>query len=475
MRFSPLPIVAFALLCGCATVPNLGEKPVIAEPDSFASDIALASTQGEWPVEGWWNGFGDPVLSALIEEGLKTSPDLAIATARLRSADALAQQAGAALLPRVGAEASAGGVQQSKNMGIPPAFVPDGINDTGHIAATLSFDLDLWGRNRSALSAATSEADAARVDLAQTRLLLSTNIAAAYADLAGYYDARDAARDAVRIRSASADLTAKRTSSGLDNLGSQRQAESRVPSAQADVAALDEAIVLTQNRLSALLGAGPDRGRLIERPHLVAPMQGIPQRAGIDLIGRRPDIVAARLRAEAAAKRINVARAEFYPNINLSALIGLQSLGLGNLISAGSEYGNGMAAISLPIFDGKRLDGKYRGARAEYDAAVAHYDQTLITALREVADAIASRNAVNTQLLQMRAALSAADEAAKIAAQRYNAGLTTQLTQLAAEDTAVNVRRSVAQLEARKLASNIALIRALGGGYQSLPQSGNNP
>lgn len=475
MRFIPLPIAAFALLCGCATVPDLGEKPTLSAPESFASDAALASTQGEWPVEGWWNGFGDPVLSTLIDEGLQGSPDMTIAAARLRSADALARQAGAALLPRVGVEASAGGVQQSKNMGIPPAFVPDGINDTGHIAATVSFDLDLWGRNRAALAAATSEAEAARVDLAQTRIMLSTAIASAYADLASYHEALDVAREAVRIRSASADLTARRTTAGLDNVGSQRQAESRVPAARADAAALEEAILLTQNRLAALLGAGPDRGRAIARPHLTVLAQGIPDNAGIDLVGRRPDIIASRLRVEAAAKRIDAARADFYPNINLSALVGLQSLGLGSLISAGSEYGNGMAAITLPIFDGKRLDGKYRGSRAEYDAAVARYDQSVITALREVADAIASRNAVNTQLTQMRASLAAADEAAKVAGQRYGAGLTTQLAQLAAEDTAIGIRRSVAQLEARTLALDIALIRALGGGYQSLPQSGNNP
>lgn len=456
----------FGLLAGCASVPDLGPKPVPATAESFDSHASFADATGQWPVEGWWQGFGDAQLDTLIAEGLKGSPDVAIAAARVRAADAMAQQAGAALLPRVGAEASAGGVQQSENMGIPPNFVPDGIQDTGHIAATFSFDLDLWGRNRAALAAATSEAEAARVDEAQARLMLTTGIASAYADLAGYYHALDVANEAVRVRAASADLSGERARAGIENQASQRQAESRAASARADVVALEEATATTRNRIAALLGAGPDRGLSIARPQIVRPGLGLPANAGIDLIGRRPDIVAARLRSEAAAKRIDVARADFYPNISLSALVGLQSLGLSNLFKSGSEYGNGGAAISLPIFEGGRLQGRYRGSRADYDTAVATYDRTLVGALRDVADIVASRAATTRQLAGRREALTAAAEASKLAGLRYRAGLSNQIVQLTAEDSMVALDRAVADLEARELSLDIALIRALGGGYR---------
>lgn len=462
-----------ALLAGCASVPDLGPKPVAAAPGSFESSATLGGTQGAWPAEGWWLGFGDAQLDALIGEGLQDSPDVAIAAARVRAAEAMAQQAGAALLPRVGAEASAGGVRQSKNMGIPPAFVPDGIQDTGHIAATLSFDLDLWGRNRAALAAATSEAEAARVDEAQVRLMLTTGIAAAYADLDGYYHALDTANEAVRVRTASANLSGDRARAGIENQASQRQAESRAASARADVVALEEALATTRNRIAALLGAGPDRGQSIARPQMVRPSLGLPANAGIDLIGRRPDIVAARLRSEAAAKRIDVARADFYPNISLSALVGLQSLGLSNLFKSGSEYGNGGAAISLPIFEGGRLQGRYRGSRADYDVAVATYDQTLVGALRDVADIVASRAATERQLAGRREALAAAAEASKLAELRYRAGLSNQIVQLTAEDSMVALSRTVADLEARRLTLDIALIRALGGGYRAQNPTGD--
>lgn len=472
-RYIFLSASVFSLLAGCASVPDLGPKPVPVAAESLASQASLRGAQGEWPAEGWWQGFGDSQLDTLIAEGLKGSPDVAIAAARVRAADAMAQQAGAALLPRVGAEASAGGVQQSKNMGIPPQFVPDGIQDTGHLAATFSFDLDLWGRNRAALAAATSEAEAARVDEAQARLMLTTGIAAAYADLSGYYRALDTASEAVRVRTASADLSGERARAGIENQASQRQAESRAASARADVVALEEAIATTRNRIAALVGAGPDRGLSIARPQMGRPSLALPGNAGIDLIGRRPDIVAARLRSEAAAKRIDVARADFYPNISLSALVGLQSLGLSNLFKSGSEYGNGGAAISLPIFEGGRLEGRYRGSRADYDIAVSTYDRTLIGALRDVADIVASRAATERQLAGRREALTAAAEASKLASLRYRAGLSNQIVQLTAEDSMVALSRAVADLEARQLTLDIALIRALGGGYRASNSTGD--
>jgi NodT family efflux transporter outer membrane factor (OMF) lipoprotein len=426
----------------------------------------LPSSAVDWPDARWWAGFGDAQLDALIAEGLTGSPDVALAAARLRSAAALAQQAGAALGPSLAIEGAVGGIKQSENLGIPPAFVPKGVIDNGRLTAALNFNLDLWGRTRAALAAARGEAIAADVDAAQARLLLTTGIAAAYADLAQYHAQRDAAAAALDVRTATARLTAQRVQVGSETRGGLAQAEARVPQARADLLAADEAIALTQNRLAALVGAGPDRGRSIIRPMLHAVPVGVPANVGIDLIGRRPDLVAARLRAEAAGQRIKVARADFYPYLNLTALVGLQSLGLGQLFDAGSSYGNGGLAVSLPMLDAGRLQGRYRGARADYDAAVARYDATLITALRETADVLTSRNAADARVAELRRGLAAAEEAARIARLRYQGGLSNQLPVLTADDTLVGIRRAVADAESRRTALDIALIRALGGGYR---------
>ena len=472
-RFLPLPLLA--LLSACATVPQLGTAPSLRAPETLASAQSFGSAQGTWPTDNWWVAYGDPALDALMAEALAGAPDVALAAARVRAAEAIAQQAGAALLPNAGVEASVGGNQQSQNLGIPPQFVPDGIQDTGRLAATASFNLDLWGKNCAALAAATSEAEAARVDAAQARLLLTTNVAAAYADLAQLYRTRDVLLDALKVRETTAALTAQRMAAGVDTRGSLRQAEARVPIARADILAIDESLMLTRNRLAALIGAGPDRGLSIAKPALTNMSSALPADAGIALIGRRPDIVAARLRAEAAAKRIKVARADFYPNINLTALVGLQSLGLGRLIDSGATIANGSAALTLPIFDGGRLAGRYRGARADYDAAVARYNNTLITSLREVADALTSRRATDARLVEGRRALTAADEASNIAILRYKGGLSNQLQVLVTADALLAGRRTVAELEARRTALDIALIRALGSGYKNVTNPAGTP
>lgn len=460
-------LIAILLLASAAAcAPASGNLAQIRPAADLPADRSLPGQGAAWPGEGWWAGYGDPQLDRLIAEARAGSPDLAAAMARIRQADALARQAGAALLPDVSAGGSAGLSKQSYNNGIRAEFVPKGWNDTGAINAGASFDLDLWGKNRAALAAATSNARAAAIDADEALLLLTSNVANAYADLAQLFAERDIAARALQVREDTRGLTQRRVDNGLDNRGTLQLAESRVASARGDVAALDEAITLTRNRIAALVGSGPDRGVDIARPQLVVlSPRGLPDRLPLDLIGRRPDIVSARLRAEAATSTIRSARAAFYPNINLNALIGLQSLGLDNLFDNGSTYGSAGAAFSLPLFNRGALVGQLRGAEAESDLAVANYDATLIAALREVADAAASIRALEQRRSDASAALKAAEGAYSVAQQRYNGGLATYLDVLAAEDTVLAARRAATDLDARAVSLDIALVRALGGGF----------
>jgi outer membrane protein TolC len=182
----------------------------------------------------------------------------------------------------------------------------------------------------------------------------------------------------------------------------------------------------------------------------------------MDLLGRRPDIVAARLQTQAFSSRIDQRQADFYPNINLVAFIGVQSLGLDRLSQGGSQFGAAGPAISLPIFTGGRLQGELRAAQATYDESVAIYNRTLIAALQEVADAITSIKALTGQLEQAELGLVAG---------RYRGGLANYIEVLIAEDIMLNSLRSVTELRARRLLLDVLLIRALGGGYQQQSQS----
>ena len=296
---------------------------------------------------------------------------------------------------------------------------------------------------------------------------MSAGIAAAYADLGSLHAERDAAGRAVEVRGRTLELMVGRKAEGLENAGAVERARSALATSQGELAAL-EALVLARNRIALLLGAGPDRGLAITRPAPIARENfGLPANLPAELIGRRPDIIAARLRSEAAASRIKEARAAFYPNINLAGLIGLQALGLDNLFKSGSEFGTVGPAVSLPIFDGGSLRGRYRASEADYREAVAQYDGALIQALREIADAAASERALGQRLDRARDAERAASAAWAVANNRYRGGLATSLDVLVAEDALISTRRTVATLQARAFALDVALARALGGGFRS--------
>jgi NodT family efflux transporter outer membrane factor (OMF) lipoprotein len=464
-----LPLLAGALaLAGCAAVPKLGEAPKPAAATNYATAQSFAAPVAAWPTDKWWAAYGDPQLDKLMDEALAGSPSLAQAAARLRAAQARAEVSRAAILPSLTANAQANEAKQSYNNGIPALFVPQGYNDTGRATLDLSYDLDLWGKNRATLAAATSEAEAARMDAAEARLVLTTAIASAYADFARISAEHAAAEASARNRSASSDLVAKQLANGAANRGEADQARAAAATSRQDLAALDEQLALARNQLAALAGAGPDRGLALVRPAATPSATfGLPRNLAADLLGRRPDLQAARLRAEAAAKRIDVAKAGFYPNLNLAAFIGVQSLGLSNLSQSGSDIGQAGLAFSLPIFEGGRLAANYRGARGDYDAAVAAYDQTLIQALQDVADAATSQRALQARLGAAREGLEAGEAAYRVARLRYEGGLTTYLTLLTAEDTVILQRRAVAQLEARALTLDAGLVRALGGGFRA--------
>ncbi len=464
-----LAAVSALTLSACATVPDMGPRPTPLAANEMATQHSFEAPASDWPADRWWDAYNDPQLSALIDEALKGSPTLVQAQARLNLAKAQAQQARAAELPTLAGNGSVSETEQSKNLGYPPfvqQFLPSGFRDQGRLTLDASYDLDLFGKNRAALAAAVSETEAARADAAQVRLTLSSAVAQAYGDLVRLYAERDVAAEAVRIRTETGKLVAQRVQNGLDTKAELSQAQAQTPASQADVEALDEQILITRHRLAYLVGAGPDRGLDIPRPRPGATKAfGLPAQLTANLLGRRPDIVAARLRVEAAGKRIDVAKADFYPDVSLTGFIGQQSLGVSQLTAAGSAIGSIGPAITLPIFDGGRRRGAYRGARAQFDSAVADYNQTLTQALQDVADSAASIQSAQRQLAQRRQALAASETAYTVARLRYEGGLSTFVSVLTAEDALLAQRRAVADLEARAFTLDVALVRALGGGF----------
>jgi len=453
-------------ITGCAQIPYLDQLSVAKDSQNYAANLSFAGPATRWPDDRWWQAYADQQLDTLIDEGLRDAPDLAAASARLRRAEAAGQVAGAPLLPQLSANGSVTEQRQSDNYLTPKSMTPDGWQDYGRATLDLSWELDFWGKNRAALAAATSETEASRAELAQTRLTLSASIATDYMELARLFAARDTAARSVEVRSQTATLFAERFANGLETKGSLREADAKRANAEGDLLQIDEQIGLQRHRLAALLGAGPDRGLTIARPSvdLRRPV-GLPNELTAALLGRRPDVVAARLRTEAQLRRIDQKKAEFYPNINLSAFIGLQSLGLDLLSKGGSTVGSIGPAISLPIFTGGRLSGELRGTAAAYDEAVANYNRTVTQALQEVANAGLSQKALGRRLAKAEEAVAAAAEAHQISRNRYQGGLATYIEVLSAEDVLLGSLRSLTDLQSRGFTLDVALMQALGGGY----------
>jgi NodT family efflux transporter outer membrane factor (OMF) lipoprotein len=464
-------------LSGCASMNGLGTQAVPDSPDRLAAGKSLAGARlspAAWPRTDWWREFKDPQLDRLMEEALAGSPALRVAQARVRRAAAFAQTAEAALYPRVDASAEVTRQRFPEHALVPPPYA--GTWQTqARLEATLGYEFDIWGRNRAAYESALGRAKAAEVDAFAARLALSTGIAQAYVQLARAYLQLDVAESTLKEREQIYRLTLERYDAGVDSRLAVKQAEAALPAARERIAQLQEVIGLTRNELAALAGQGPDRGLAIARPAAHAlPAMAIPANLPAELLGRRPDIIAQRWRVEAAGKDIDVAKAQFYPNVSLFAFIGFQSIGLPGFLQAASRTLGATPAVTLPIFDAGRLRGNLAGTNADYDVAVETYNETLVEALRDVVDQLTSYRGLEEQREQQVLALATAREAYDLALLRFREGVGNYLEVLIAETQLLTQQSLEVDLRARDLSLSISLVRALGGGFET-PAGADGP
>ncbi|CAN5445830.1 efflux transporter outer membrane subunit [soil metagenome] len=451
-----------ALLGACADMGTLG-KP---QPVLDAAGVGATATPPAliWPDDKWWTVFGDRQLDSLVDRALVGSPDLATAAARLSRANAESAYARGDTGPSVDGNVSSKRQRYSANDIFPPPIGGRTVWANA-IGLSASYEFDFFGRQQAALDRALGNERAASAQLQATRVLLAARVASEYFALARLVEQRDIAiatrdqRDQIRV------LVNDRVSAGLDTNVELRQAEGSVPEVAQELELIDENIGLARHRLAIVAGLPVDTfAALTPRLSAARPL-ALPESIPADLLGRRADIAAARARVEATHAGVSEAKARFYPNIDLQAMVGLGAVGFGNWFEAGSrQYAIG-PAVTLPIFESGRLRANLRGAAADVDEAVASYNQTLLTAVGEVADVATSMRFIERQAVQQRAAQAAAESAYDLSVQRYRAGLGTFLTVLSAQNNVFVQRRSATDLSARALDAQVTLMRALGGGY----------
>ena len=462
------------LLLGCATPGPEPERRRLADPAKLEVERTLAGvvhSDAGWPQADWWSALGDPQLVRLIESGIADNPSLTMAQARLDRARAGVILAESALRPE-----AIGALDITRQRFSESGFVPGSAGQwawQNRMAIDLTWELDFWGKNRAALQAAIGQLKAGEVDLFAARLALTTAIARAYVELNRLYEQLDIARATVKHREAVYAITAQRFDAGIDSRVELAQAEAAVPSARADLVAIEESIALTRNFLAALSGGGPDAGLALQRPALAAASAVVvPAKLPADLIGRRPDLVAQRWRVESAARSIEVARAQFYPNVNLVAFIGFSSTTMSQFLTSAAAIAGFGPAVRLPLFDGGRLRADLAGSRADYDLAVDQYNQTLLDAVREVADQVTSLRAIATRRDDQSRALEGFRKAYDLAVVRYREGIGNYLQVLDAEVQLLRESRIAADLRSRELDVAIGLVRALGGGFEERAAEG---
>ncbi|ESQ93992.1 efflux transporter outer membrane subunit [Asticcacaulis benevestitus] len=458
------------LLANCASVPESRTIQPL-EAANVAASQSLTSQAGEWPVQAWWQGFNDPQLNALIEEAFTNAPDIQTADARLMKAVASSEQISEALKPSLSFNGSVSETQQSLNMGYPAAFrdfLPKGYHPLTRATIGANYDLGLWGKAKAARKGAFAQGKAAEVESIAARQDIAVAVARAYVELDRLYQQRDdlaavkANSDSrLQLMQARATHNLEPKDSVLNNADEQTRLAARLSGAEA-------AIKLQNNLIAALVGTGPDRGLTIQRPHL-APVTfaTLPADASLNLLGRRPDVEAARLLVEAQSQNIKYTKADFYPDVKFNASWGIQALDWNGLTRHDSILGDIGPAISLPLFAQGRLRAQYRGAEADYNLAVANYNKTLVTALRQVSDAAITTQSTAEQITEAQTRVDSAKEAYNLVNLRVQRNLSSKLDLIDAQVKLTSAELDLSDLTAQAYNNRISLIAALGGGFQS--------
>ena len=464
-------------IAGCASTGGVAPQDHALAPSSLDAGNAIraANTDAQWPAADWWRAYHDPQLDQWIDAAQAGNPSLAAAQARVREALSMAGVARAALAPQVNGSLSIQRQKWADNVyyGPGPLAGEQSWNNTGTLG--LSYHLDLWGKDRNAAERALDAAHASAADARAAQLELQANVVRTYIGMSLNYALLDIAQATLQQQQQIVDLANRRLKGGIGTQLEVSQAETPMPEYERQIDALDEQIALGRNQLAALAGKGPGAGDAIQRPTLsLATPAGLPAALPAELIGHRPDVVAARWTVAAQARGIDVAKADFYPDINLLASIGgYAAMGpLFQFLKSPSHSWSAGPALSLPIFDGGRLRAQLGAASAGYDEAVERYNQSIVGALKDISDQVIRLRSLATQAGDADRSVAAAQRNYDLSREGYRRGLTDYLNVLVAQNQLLRAQEGVAKVRAERLGAHASLMTALGGG---LDEPGNGP
>lgn len=450
-------VLAFAL-SGCASLSpsstDLPQTPVPAAWTSEATPSAAATVLAQW-----WQRFNDPLLGTLVTQALQANTTVRSAQAALQQARALRDVNSANLLPTVSASGSA---QHSKLGGAD-------ASDTFKAGFDASWEPDVFGAQRSALSATEADAQAAQASLADTQVSIAAEVAVTYIELRGLQARLAIARNSLATQTETQQITGWRVQAGLASSLDLEQARAALAQTNAQIPALQTSAAQAQHSLAVLTGQAPSA-----LDSTLAAASAVPQ-APKDLalsipaetLRQRPDVRAAENRISAALARVSLAEAARYPSFQISGSLGVSALTLGSLATAGGVASSLLGGISIPLFDGGAAKAHVRAQEAALEQSRVGYQATVLTALQDVEDALVALRGDQERLALLQVAADAAGNADLLARQRYSSGLIDFTSVLETQRTLLSTQDSVAITRASLSADHVRLYKALGGGWTS--------
>lgn len=453
-----LALCTSAALAGCSTLkaPTTAEAAGVAVPAAWsASSPASGTARNAESLAAWWSRFGDATLTTLVEQALAANTDVASAQAALRQSRALADVQSARLLPSLGADASA---QRSR---------AQGSTTTGSYRAGFdaSWEPDIFGGNRAGSNAASLSAQASAANLGDVQVSVAAEVALNYLTLRSTEARLVIARNNLALQQETQQITQWRVQAGLATSLDAEQARAAVEQTRAQLPALQTTIAQTRHQLALLTGRTVAGLQVPANAALPAVPADLALSFPADTLRQRADVRAAELRVGAAAQQIVQVDAARHPSFSLGGSLGLSALTLSGLTGGGSLAGSLLAGVSLPVFDGGAGKAQVRAEQAAYDQARESHRAAVLTALKDVEDALVALAGDRERLVSLRAAAEAADNAALLARQRYESGLVDFQTVLDTQRSLLSTQDSVASVGAEIAAGHVRLYKALGGGW----------
>jgi NodT family efflux transporter outer membrane factor (OMF) lipoprotein len=447
-----------AILSGCASVGPDYVKPELPLPAHWSTAQSTASRED---LAQWWQRLRDPQLSSLIEKAVRLSPDMRSAEAKLREARARRDLAGGNRFPTVSASLSG---SRSKSSAATGSGTTANLFSAGFDA---SWEPDVFGGQRRALEAAQADLQASRANLHDVQVSLAAEVALNYVELRSYQARLAIARDNLDTQSETLQITDWRQQAGLATALDVEQARTNLEQTRATIPVLNTSRIAAENRLAILLGKPP--AALHDQLATPVPLPGVPDEVAVgipaDTLRQRPDVRAAERNLAAATARVGEQTAALYPNFSLSGSLGWKALTVGALGDGGTAAASLLGSIAQTLFDGGRIRSSIRIQTAVQEQALAAYQKTVLTALEDVENALATYGDNRQRQTALRRATQSARNAAQIARQRYESGLIDFQNVLDAERSRLSAEDNLASAEAEGLTSLISLYKALGGGW----------